>query len=125
MEAAVQIALRRPRPRLAGVLNKSVSLLATFFAIPQLLRGMGPVVIRRTFWTTSCLPEPVSQRRNVVVPKHGEGVLVHGILMRLRSVSVSQLGMLKSLSRALLPGFVILLLMGLRGTQMSMRGIFV
>jgi hypothetical protein len=45
--------------------------------------------------------------------------------MRLRSVLVSQLGMLKSLSRALLPGFVILLLMGFRGTQMSMRGIFV
>jgi hypothetical protein len=45
--------------------------------------------------------------------------------MRLRCVLVSQLGMLKSLSRALLTGFVILLLMGVRGTQMSMRGIFV
>jgi hypothetical protein len=67
----------------------------------------------------------VSQRGNVVVPERSEAMFVHGIVRRLRGVLVSQLGMLQSLSGALLAGFVILLLTGFRGTQMSMRGIFV
>ena len=67
----------------------------------------------------------MSQRRNVVVPEQREAMFVHGILLRVRGVLVSQLGMFQSLSGALLAGFVILLLMSFRGTQMSMRGIFV
>ena len=67
----------------------------------------------------------MSQRSNVVVPKHGEAVFVHRTLMRLRGVLVSQSGMLQSLPGALLSGFMILLLMSFRSAQMSVRGIFV
>jgi hypothetical protein len=62
------------------------------------------------------------QRCNVLVPKDRDAVFIHSGPMRLLGMLVSFSGVLKSLSGALLPGLVILLLMGFRGTPMSVGG---
>jgi hypothetical protein len=67
----------------------------------------------------------MSQRGDVLVPKDGDAVFIHSGLMRLLGMLVSFLGVLKSLPGALLPGLVILLLMGFRGAAMSMGGLIV
>jgi hypothetical protein len=67
----------------------------------------------------------MSQRGDLLVPKGGDAVFIHSGPMRLLGVLVSFLRVLKSLPGALLPGLVILLLMGLRGSAMSVGGTIV
>jgi hypothetical protein len=67
----------------------------------------------------------MSQHGDVLVPKDGDAVFIHSGLMRLLGMLVSLLGVLKSLSGALLPGLMILLLMGFRGTPMGVGGTIV
>ena len=52
-------------------------------------------------------------------------MFIQTVLPCFSGVLVSQSGMLQSLPGEFLASFVILLLMGFRGTQMSVRGIFV
>jgi hypothetical protein len=65
------------------------------------------------------------QRCDVLVPKERDTVFVHSVPLRLPGMLVSYLGVLKSLPGALLPGLVILFLMGFRGTPMGVGGIVV
>jgi hypothetical protein len=67
----------------------------------------------------------MSQRGDVVVPEGGDAVFIHRCRMRLLGMLVSFLGVLKRLPGELLPGLVILLLMGFRGAAMSVGGIVV
>jgi len=67
----------------------------------------------------------MSQRGDVVVPEGGDAVFIHRGRMRLLGMLVSFLGVLKRLPGELLPGLVILLLMGFRGASMSVGGIVV
>jgi hypothetical protein len=67
----------------------------------------------------------MSQRGDILVPKGGDAMFIHRGLMRLLGVLVRDLGVLKSLPGALLPGLVILLLMGFRGATMSVGGTIV
>jgi hypothetical protein len=60
----------------------------------------------------------VSQHCNVLVPEHRDAVLVHSAPARLLGMLVSLLGVLKSLPGVLMPGLVILFLMGFRGAAM-------
>jgi len=64
----------------------------------------------------------MSQRGDILVPKGGDAMFIHRGLMRLLGMLVRDLGVLKSLPGALLPGLVILLLMGFRGATMSVGG---
>jgi hypothetical protein len=105
--------------------DKSVSLLVTFFAITQLLRGMSPVFVRRPFRTASQFPELMSQRRDLAVAKHRKAMFIQPVLPSFACVLIGQTGTFQSLPGEFLAGFVILLLVGFGGTQMSMRGIFV
>ena len=82
------------------------------------MRGLVPVFFRRSLRTASGLPQRMSQRGDLLVPKGGDAVFIHSGPMRL-------LGVLVSFLRALLPGLVILLLMGLRGSAMSVGGTIV
>jgi len=59
------------------------------------------------------------------VPKHREAVFIQSVPVRLLGMLVSLLGVLKTLPGALLPGLVILLLMGFRSTTMSVGGTIV
>ena len=65
------------------------------------------------------------QRCDVFVPKDREAVFVHSVPVRLLGMLVSLLGVFKSLPGALLPGLMILFLMGFRSTAMSMGGTIV
>jgi hypothetical protein len=65
------------------------------------------------------------QRGDLLVPEGCYAVFIHSGPMRLLGVLVSFLRVLKSLPGALLPGLVILLLMGLRGSAMSVGGTIV
>jgi hypothetical protein len=105
--------------------ERSFSLLVTFFAIAQLLRGMGPIFVRRSFRTASQFPEVMSQRRDLAVTEHREAMFIQAVLPSFSCVLIGQPGMFQSLPGEFLAGFVILLLVGFGGTQMSMRGIFV
>jgi hypothetical protein len=67
----------------------------------------------------------MSQRSDVLVPEDGDTVFIHCGLMRLLGMLVRFLGVLKSLPGALLPGLVILLLMGFGGATMSVGGTIV
>jgi hypothetical protein len=67
----------------------------------------------------------MSQRGDFLVPKGGDAVFIHRFPMRLLGMLVSFLGVLKSLPGELLPGLVILLLMGFRGATMSVGGTIV
>jgi hypothetical protein len=67
----------------------------------------------------------MSQCGDVLVPKGGDAVFIYRGPMRLLGMLVSFLGVLKSLPGALLPGLVILLLMGFRGAAMSVGGAIV
>ena len=90
-----------------------------------MVRGMEPVLFWRSFRTASALPQRIGQFGDFAVPKDRDAVLIHSVPVQLLATLVSLLGMLKSLPGALLPGFVILLLMGFRGTTMSVCGIVV
>ena len=59
------------------------------------------------------------------MPKDRDAVFIHGTPMRLPRPLKSLLGVFQSLPGELLPGLVILLLMGFRGTTMSVCGIVV
>jgi hypothetical protein len=67
----------------------------------------------------------MSQRGDILVPKGCDAMFIHRGLMRLLGMLVRDLGVLKSLPGALLPGLVILLLMGFRGATMSVGGAIV
>jgi hypothetical protein len=56
------------------------------------------------------------------VPKDREAVFIHSVPVHLLGMLVSLLGVFKSLPGALLPGLMILFLMGFRGAAMSMGG---
>jgi len=60
----------------------------------------------------------MSQRCDVLVPKDRDAVFIHGIPVRPLGLLVSLLGVLKSSPGALLPGLVILFLMGFCSTTM-------
>jgi hypothetical protein len=62
---------------------------------------------------------------DVRMPKGGYAVLVRLFPMDLLSVLVSLLGVLQCLAGLLLPGLVILFLMGFRGASMGVGGAFV
>ena len=59
------------------------------------------------------------------MPKDRDAVFIYSILVRLRGMLVSLVGVFKSLPGVLLPGFVILFLMGFRGAAMRMGGAIV
>ncbi len=60
----------------------------------------------------------MSQRCDVFVPKVRHAVFMHSVPARLLGLPVSLLGVLESLPGALMPGLVILLLIGFRGATM-------
>ena len=98
------------------------SLLETLAAAPQFLRGAVPVFFRRSVRTASGLPQRVSQDGDVLVPEHRDAMFIQEALVRLPGMLVSLLGVLQSLPGALLPGFVILFLMGFGGATVGVRG---
>jgi hypothetical protein len=65
------------------------------------------------------------QRRDVVVSKVSDVVFRHGIPVRLFRMLMSLLGMFESPPGKLLPGLMILFLMGFRRTEMSVGGAIV
>jgi hypothetical protein len=67
----------------------------------------------------------MSQPRDVLVPEDREAVFVHSGPARLLAMPMSLLGVLQSLPGALMPGLVILFLMGFRGATMSVGGAIV
>jgi hypothetical protein len=71
------------------------------------------------------LPKGVRQRCDVLVPKVPDAVFHHSVPVRLLGLLVSLLGVLKSPPGELLPGLMILFLMGFRRTAMSMGGTIV
>ena len=105
--------------------GRTFSLLAIFFANPQLVRGAEPVFIRRPLRTASRLPQLVSQRRDFIMPEDREAVFIHRFVVRQRSMLKSHSGMLQSLPRLLVAGLVFFFLVGFRGTQVSVGSDFV
>ena len=101
------------------------SLLENLAAGPQFLCGVEPVFLRRPVPTASTLPQRIGQRRDILVPKDRNAVFIHGSPMHLPSLLKSLLGVFQSLPGELLPGLMILLLMGIRRTTMSVGGIVV
>jgi Cu/Ag efflux pump CusA len=71
------------------------------------------------------LPQRISQRRDVLVPKERDAVFIHSVPVCLLGMLVSFLGVLKSLPGALLSGLVILFFMGFRSATMSVGGTIV
>jgi len=67
----------------------------------------------------------MSQGCDVIMPKDREAVFIHGIPVRLLGMLVSLLGVFQSLPGALLPGLMILFLMGFRSAAVSMGGTIV
>ena len=67
----------------------------------------------------------MSQLGDVLVPKDRDAVFIHSVPVRLLGMLVSLLGVLKSLPGVLLPGLVILFLMGFRSATMSVGGAIV
>ncbi len=82
----------------------------------QLLRGVEPIFLRRSFRTASSSPEFVGQGRDVVVSER-----VETVRRRRLSVPASVWGMLRGLPRTLVCRQVILLSL-LFAHPMSMRG---
>ena len=64
----------------------------------------------------------MSQDRYVLVPEHRDAVFVQKAPVRLLGKLVSLLGVLQSTPGALLPGFVILFLVGFGGATVGVRG---
>ncbi len=64
----------------------------------------------------------MSQDRYVLVPEHRDAVFVQKAPVRLLGMLVSLLGVLQSTPGALLPGFVILFLVGFGGATVGVRG---
>ena len=62
------------------------------------------------------------QRLGLLVPEDRDAVFVHNVPMRLPGVLVSLLGILESPPGQLLAGFMVLFLMGFRGTAVSVGG---
>jgi hypothetical protein len=67
----------------------------------------------------------MSQRLDVLVPKDRHAVFIHSATVRQLGMLVSLLGVFQSLPGALLPGFMILLLMGFGSAPMSVGGTIV
>jgi hypothetical protein len=67
----------------------------------------------------------MSQRGDILVPKGCDAMFIHRGPMRLLGMLVRFFGILESLPGALLPGLVILLLMGFGGAAMSVGGLIV
>ena len=67
----------------------------------------------------------MSQRGDLLVPEGCYAVFIHGLPVCLLGMLMRFLGVLESLPGALLPGLVILLLMGFRGSAMSVGGTIV
>jgi hypothetical protein len=65
------------------------------------------------------------QRCDVLVAKVSDGVFRYGVPVRLFRLLMSLLGMFESPPGKLLPGLMILFLMGFRRTEMSMGGAIV
>jgi hypothetical protein len=65
------------------------------------------------------------QRGDVLVSEVPNAVLVHSVPVRLLGMPVSLLGMLKSPPGQLLPGLMVLFLMGFRRSAMSVGGTIV
>jgi hypothetical protein len=61
----------------------------------------------------------MGQYGDLGVAKDGDAVFIHGNSAHLLGMPVSILGMFQSLPGPLLPGLMILFLMGFRGTAMS------
>jgi hypothetical protein len=98
------------------------SLVETFSARPQFLRGTEPVFFRRSLRTASGLPQRMSQHRNVLVTEGRNDTFILRSLKRPLFVLVSLLGVLKSSPRVFVPGLVVLFLMGFGSTPMSVGG---
>ena len=56
------------------------------------------------------------------MPEDRDAVFIHSVPVRLLGILISILGVLESLPGVLLPGLVILLLMGLRSATMRVGG---
>jgi hypothetical protein len=67
----------------------------------------------------------MSQRRDVLVPEDRDAMFIHRAPVRLFGVLVSLLGVLQGPPGELLPGLVVLFLMGFRGAAMSVGGTIV
>jgi hypothetical protein len=67
----------------------------------------------------------MSQRCDVLMSKDREAVLIYSVPVRMLGMLVRLLGVFKRLPGALLPGLMILFLMGFRGAAMSMGGTIV
>jgi hypothetical protein len=98
------------------------SLADSFSARPQFLRGIEPVLLRRSVWAAPVLPQAVSQCGDLPMPESRNAVFVHNGPVNLGGMLVGVLGVLKSLPGALLPGLVVLFLMGFRGAAVSVGG---
>jgi hypothetical protein len=64
----------------------------------------------------------MSKRRDLLVPKSRDAVFIHRSPMNRLSMLVSLLGVLKVSPGRLLPGLVILFIVGFRGSTMRVRG---
>ena len=67
----------------------------------------------------------MGQHRDVLVPKRGDAVFIHSGPVRLFGMLESLLGVLKSPPGELLPGLVVLFLVGFRSATMSVGGTIV
>jgi hypothetical protein len=67
----------------------------------------------------------MSQRRDFLVPEDRDAVFIHSAPVRLLALLVSLLGVLQSPPGELLPGLVVLFLMGFRSATMSVGGTIV
>jgi hypothetical protein len=102
-----------------------LSLLLTLRPLSQVFSRFKPVHVRRSFRTASSLPEFMSQRLGVLVPKDLDAALIHRLRAKLPGMLVSLLGMLKSSPGELLSGLMVLFLMGFGRTVMSVGGAIV
>ncbi len=71
------------------------------------------------------MPYRIRQRFDVRVPEDRDAVFVHSVPVHLLGMLISILRVLQSLPGPLLPGLVILFLVGLRGAPMRMGCIVV
>ena len=67
----------------------------------------------------------MSQYSDILVSKDREAVFIHSVPVGLLGMLVSLLGVLKCLPGALLPGLMILFLVGFRSTAMRVGGAIV
>ena len=89
------------------------------------MRGLEPVLVRRSLGTASGPPEGMSEDFDIRVPKDRDTVFIHGVPVRLRGILVSLLGILKSTSGQLLSGLMVLFPVSFRRTAMGVGGAIV